>query len=51
MTGRNRSYYNTDHEFRSVLKFINSIDVFIDIGANVGSYSDLLLNYNKRICS
>lgn len=48
MTGRNRSFYNTEHEFRSVLKFINSIDVFIDIGANVGSYSDLLLNYNKK---
>jgi len=48
LTGRNRSYYNIQHEFRSVLKFIDKINIFVDIGANKGLYSDLVYKHNNE---
>ena len=49
LTGRNSSSYNIKHEFYSVLKFINKVSIFIDIGANKGLYSDLVLKHNNKV--
>ena len=48
LTGRNRSYYNIKHEFRSVLKFLHKVNIFVDIGANKGLYSDLVHKHNSE---
>jgi FkbM family methyltransferase len=48
LTGRNRVYYNTKHEFKTILRFIDKINIFIDIGANQGFYSDLVLKNNDK---
>lgn len=48
LTGRNSSSYNIKHEFLSVLIFIKKVNIFIDIGANKGLYSDLVLKHNNK---
>jgi hypothetical protein len=48
LTGRNRSFYDIKHEFKSVLRFLDKIDIFIDAGANKGFYSDLVLKKNCK---
>ena len=48
LTGRNRSYYNIGHEFKSVLKFIDKVNIFVDVGANKGLYSDFVYKHNSK---
>ena len=44
LISRGKGYnFSLNAEFRNVIKLINKVEVFIDIGANEGSYTDLIL--------